>query len=172
MKKNKWLLIIIVVSIILTFGLSYAFRVTLNSYTDNNFKVEYDSTWKVVNDTNELKLKHKKTNSILHIQCKELDKTYMDISLNDLIVDVIDSIEKQNIDYKLINRMSNPTDMYESFSYLYEKDMKQALVNIYKKDNKLIVVYYEADSECYDIVLDSVDSILRTLKIYTGKKVN
>jgi len=53
MKKNKWLLIIIVVSIILTFGLSYAFRVTLNSYTDNNFKVEYDSTWKVVNDTNE-----------------------------------------------------------------------------------------------------------------------
>ena len=85
MKKNKWLLIIIVVSIILTFGLSYAFRVTLNSYTDNNFKVEYDSTWKVVNDTNELKLKHKKTNSILHIQCKELDKMYMDISLNDLI---------------------------------------------------------------------------------------
>jgi len=96
----------------------------------------------------------------------------MDISLNDLIVDVIDSIEKQNIDYKLINRMSNPTDMYESFSYLYEKDMKQALVNIYKKDNKLIVVYYEADSECYDIVLDSVDSILRTLEIYTGEKVN
>ena len=51
-------------------------------------------------------------------------------------------------------------------------DFKSWMKNIYKKDNKLIVVYYEADSECYDIVLDSVDSILRTLEIYTGEKVN
>ena len=100
-------------------------------------------------------------------------KTLSAIEKRSYVIDVLQNKAlKQNIDYKLINRMSNPTDMYESFSYLYEKDMKQALVNIYKKDNKLIVVYYEADSECYDIVLDSVDSILRTLKIYTGKKVN
>ena len=59
-----------------------------------------------------------------------------------------------------------------SFVCIDHYNGKGEWTNHNKKDNKVIVVYYEADSECYDIVLDSVDSILRTLEIYTGEKVN
>ncbi len=172
MKKNKYLIIVIIVSIILTLGLSYAFRITLKEYRNDNFRVQYDSTWKLDNDVNELKLIHKKTKSVLRIQSKELDTEYMDVSLKDIIIDIVDSIEKQNVDYKLINRKSNLDNDYESFSYLYENGMMQVLVNIYKNNNKLVIAYYEANSEYYDIVLDSVETLLNTLEIYTGTKVN
>ena len=39
---------------------------------------------------------HKKTKSILDIRCKELDSNYIDTSLSDIIVDVVESIEEQN----------------------------------------------------------------------------
>ena len=45
------------------------------------------------------------------------------------------------------------------------KDKEQVLVNVYKKGNKLVIAYYQADSEVYDIVLDSVDTILSSLEI-------
>ena len=66
----------------------------------------------------------------------------------------------------------NPSNKYESYSFLYEKGMEQVLVNIYKKDNKLVIAYYKANSEYYDIVLDSVDIILDSLEIISGEKVN
>lgn len=172
MKKRKYLLVIFILGFLLTLGISFAFRVSLKEYKDTNFKVQYDSTWKVESDNQELKLVHKQSGSIVRIQCKELDKNYMDISLSDLIVDIMYSIEEQNTGYHLIKKLDSPTEKYESYSYLYESGMKQALVHVYKKDNKLVLAYYEANSEYYDIVLDSVDTLLSSLEIYTGEKVN
>jgi hypothetical protein len=43
--------------------------------------------------------------------------------------------------------------------------MEQVLVNVYKKNDKLVIAYYQADSESYDVVLDSVDTILNSLEI-------
>ena len=37
-----------------------------------------------------------------------------------------------------------------------------------KKDNKLVIAYYSDSSEYYDIVLDSVDAMLDSLKIKSG----
>lgn len=172
MKKKKYLLFLLLIGLLVTIGVSFAFHVSLKEYKDMNFMVQYDSTWKKESEEGELKLIHKKSGSIVRIQCKELDKNYMDTSLSDLIVDIMYSIEEQNTGYQLIKKGDSPTEKYESYSYLYESGMKQALVLVYKKDNKLILTYYEADSEYYDIVLDSVDSLLNTLEIYTGEKVN
>ena len=66
----------------------------------------------------------------------------------------------------------NISEKYEGYSYLYEKGEEQVLVNIYKKDNKLVIAYYSASSEYYDIVLDSVDAMLDSLKIKSGVKDN
>lgn len=166
MKKIK---IIIVVVLLIAIGLSIFFvlkdKVGTKNYQNSNFKVSYDTTWEVKNDKDELYLIHKKTKSELKIQCKLLDSNFIDTNLRDIIDDIIYSIENQNDGYVLINRSDNVSDKYESYSYLYENNEKQVLVNLYKKDAKLIVVYYEAESKYYDIVLDSVNIILDSLEV-------
>lgn len=163
--KNKRLKIIIIlffISFIIALGVSYS--VDMKDAKEGIFTVDYDSTWRLVNK-DEFTLKHKKTGSIISIQSKILEERYVDTELKYLIQDIMYSIEEQNQDYKLINVNDKNDSNYELFSYLYEKDMEQVLVNIYKKGNKLVVAYYKADSEVYDIVLDSVDTILASLKI-------
>ncbi len=173
MKRNKIIILILcIILLVITFGVGYSIQVFTKNYENDNFIVEYDTTWKVLNSDNELKLEHKKSNAVLSIQCKVLDYNYIDTKLKDIINDIIYGIEQQNTEYKLINVEDSPSDIYESYSYLYEKDNEQVLVNVYKKDTKLIIVYYEADTKYYDIVLDSVDTILDSLEIISGEKVN
>ena len=88
----------------------------------------------------------------------------MGTSLDDLIDDIAFSIEEQNEGYKLINRTSGFNKKYDSYSYLYEKGDKQVAVDILKKDAKLIIAYYEADSKYFDIVLVSADEIFNSLE--------
>ncbi len=172
MKNMKYLIVFIIISLLMVLGISYSFKGKIKEYDSTDFKVGYDSTWKVIDKNNGLKLEHKKTDSILNIQCKILETNYIDTKLNDIISDVIYGIEIQNSDYILINRMESPSEQYDSYSYLYENNDIQALVNIYKKDNKLIIIYYEAKSDVFDIVLDSVDSILDSLEIITGEPIS
>ena len=173
-KKEKTILIVtLVVILLVTFGISRSLKIKVVDYKNENFVVNYDSTWKEIEKNNtELKLKHRKSDAILRIQAKELDSNFIDTRLEDIISDIIYSIEEQNSDYKMINIQSSPSSIYDSYSYLYEKGDMQVLINIYKKDNKLIIAFYEASNEYYDIVLDSVDIILDSLKIYAGDEVN
>lgn len=169
--KKKVLIILFILGIAVLGGFYFSYSMQIKEYGNDNFKISYDSTWKVLDNKDELFLEHKRSHSIFKVQCKILDDNYIDTPLGDLIGDIIDSVEKQNIGYQLISS-ANITDKYEAYSFLYEKNMKQALVNVYKKDTKLIIVFYEANSEYYDIVLDSVDTILDSLEIITGEKVN
>ena len=164
MKNSRFriMVILFLVGFIVALGVSYS--VTMGGVSEGKFNVEYDSTWRKVGN-NEFKLKHKKTGSILNIQSKEIEENYVDTDLKYIINDIVYSIEEQNPEYKLINFNNNVSDKYDAYSYLYEKDMKQVLVNIYKKNNKIVIAYYEADSKYYDIVLDSVDTILASLEI-------
>ncbi len=169
--KKKWLIVVLLLGLAILGGFYYSYSMQIKEYNNRNFKISYDNTWKVLDDKNVLSLEHKKSHSKVKVQCKILADNYIDTPLSDLISDIMDSIEEQNKEYELISS-ANITDKYEAYSFLYEYDMEQALVNIYKKDSKLIIVYYEANSEYYDIVLDSVDSMLDSLEIITGEKVN
>lgn len=171
MKKRLLLIIILIIGIALIGKLYQSYSISIKEYSSEDFKIDYDSTWKVKAKKEGLVLEHKKSGSIFKIQSKILDNNYIDTKLDDLITDIRSSIEKQNEDYYLIN-YENISGRYEAYSYLYEKDMQQVLVNIYKQDNKLVIVFYEAPSEYYDIVLDSVDEMLDSLEIITGEKVN
>ncbi len=166
MKREK-IIIVIVLLIAICLSIFFVIKDSIGTkdYKNSNFKVSYDTTWRVENNKDELYLVHKKTNSELKIQCKLLDSNHIDTSLKDIIDEIIFSIENQNQGYELINRQTDISDKYESYSYLYENEEKQVLVNIYKKDAKLIVAYYEAESKYYDIVLDSVNIILDSLEI-------
>lgn len=171
MKKIKYLLVVLIIIGILTLGLSYSFKVRIKEYNNNDFKIKYDTTWKITDKKMGLELEHKKSGSVISIQCKILDKSYMDTKLKDIIVDIKDSIEEQNKEYKLININNDYSFNYDSYSYLYENEEFQTLVSIYKKDNKIIFIYYEADSEYYDVVLDSAENIFSSLEIMTGELI-
>ncbi|HAB67601.1 MAG TPA: hypothetical protein DCE23_09575 [Firmicutes bacterium] len=170
----KKIIILVIICALLTLGISYSVKIKVEEYSNSDFSVSYDSTWKKEKDSNSngLYLKHKKSEAILNIQCKVLSNNYIDTKLKDIVDDIIYSIEEQNNNPQLIQRLEIVNKKYEAYSYLYEVEKEQILVNIYKKDNKVIIAYYSANSEYYDIVLDSVDTILESLDIKTGIKVN
>ena len=99
---------------------------------------------------------------------KEVEDNYIDTDLSDVIKDIVFEIESQNEDFVLIDTEDNISEEYDGYSYLYEKDNEQVLVNIYKKDSKLVIAYYSACYEYFDVVLDSVDSMLKSLEIKSG----
>lgn len=170
--KKKWLilvgvLVILTIIIVLITKSSNGFK----DVSNDDFTFTYDSTWRVISKKQRITLQHKKTKSKLNIQCLVLDDTYLDTSLQDILPDIIYGIEEQNKDYKLINTFDSPSTVYDSYSYLYEDDMDQALVNIYKKDNKVVIAYYSADSEVFDILLDSVDEIFNSIEIKVGEEI-
>ena len=158
------IVLVLLIAIVLMICWILFSRVKIKEYSNSNFRVKYDTTWKVKDSKDELYLVHKKTNSELRIQCKVLESNYIDTSLDDIIDDVIYSIEKQNEGYDLINRSSGSNNKFESYSYLYEKEDKQVAVEIYKKDAKLIIIYYEAESKYFDIVLPSADDIMNSIE--------
>ena len=172
MKKRILILIILFLGLVALGFLIFFNKSIIKDYSTKDFTIKYDNTWKIIEDNDNLKLRHKKSGSILEVQCKKLEDNYIDTKLQDIIEDVLESIEKQNEGYKLISRSEQPSNKYESYSYLYEKDNEQALVNIYKKDNKLVIIYYVSETKYYDIVLDSVDTILDSLEIITGEQIN
>ena len=158
------IVLVLLIAIVLMICWILFSRVKIKEYSNSNFRVKYDTTWKVKDSKDELYLVHKKTNSELRIQCKVLESNYIDTSLDDIIDDVIYSIEKQNEGYDLINRSSGSNNKFESYSYLYEKEDKQVAVEIYKKDAKLTIIYYEAESKYFDIVLPSADDIMNSIE--------
>lgn len=173
MKKHRNIIIfLMIIGVLTTIGVAFSLEIYTQKYECNAFVVEYDSTWKVLDKKEKLVLEHKISDSVLNIQSKQLEKNFMDISLKDIISDIVFSIEEQNKDYVLINMSSNTSDKYEAYSYLYENKTDQVLVKILKRDATLIIAYYESNSEYYDVVLDSVDTILDSIEIISGEKVN
>ena len=160
------LLFVIITVCTMTYNASIS-KIREKEYSNDNYSIKYDTTWKVINKK-ELSLEHRKSKSTFNIVVKELESNYYDTKLKDIIKDIVYDVESQNEEFKLINIEENISDKYEGFSYLYEKGNEQVLVNIYKKDNKLILAYYSASNEYFDIVLDSVDNMFNSLEIKSG----
>lgn len=173
MKKNMGILIIVFIfSVCVLISIVASIGVRHKTFSNSDFSIKYDTTWKVVEEKEGLELKHKRSKAILNIQTKVLDDNYYATDLKDIIDDILYSIEKQNSGYSLINTLESPSDKYDSYSYLYEDHSTQAMVNIYKLDSKVIIVYYEANNEYFDIVLDSVEGILDSLVINVGERIS
>ncbi len=172
MNKKIWL-IFSVVLVFLTFVIVIFFHKNIQTkeVVTEDFQFTYDTTWKIKKGERGVTLQHKKTKSKINIQSLVLDSQYIDVDLDSIIQDITYGIEEQNEGYELINTLEAPSDIYDSYSYLYEKDMEQALVNVYKKDNKVVIAYFSADSEVFDILLDSVDEIFRSIELKVGEEI-
>ncbi len=171
MKNLKYLIIILLISFVIIIGISYSTKNKINSYDNDNINFSYDSTWQLKKATNEVKLIHQKSQSTINIQEKNLEKNYMDTKLSEIVEDLINSIENQNPEYKLINKEILNNLPFEAYSYLYENDKEQVLVYIFKKNEKLVFISYIAENKYFDIILDSVDNIIASFKIKTGIEI-
>ena len=173
MKNKKGVVFILLAIVIIISVIMFLLNndVKIKEYSNDDIELVYDSTWKLV-CKNSLELKHRKSKSTFKVVSKDLESNYYDTSLNDMIKDIVYDVQTQNKGFILIDTEENISEKYEGYSYLYEKDEEQVLVNIYKKDNKLVIAYYSASSEYYDIVLDSVDAMLDSLEIKSGVQDN
>lgn len=167
--KEKWKIILFIIVLILSLLIVILYfnskKVEIKNYQNDYYKIKYDTTWNLKND----KLEHKKSKSRIKVNYKVLDQSYIDIELKDIINDLLYSIEKQNKDYEKImqKKIDNP---YEGYQVLYEDNDVQSLVTIYKKDNVLLFITFNADSEYFDILIDNVETILNSVEIYSGER--
>ena len=139
-------------------------------YKNDYYSFVYDTTWKVKDNKDIIVLNHNNKNSKITITRKELDTYLIDVSLEDMISDIIYEVEKQNEDYKLINKQYN--EKYNRYELLYENDTEECLVYILKKDNVLVFMYYNSLLKYFDITLDAFDSLSNDIYIVNGERLD
>lgn len=175
-KNNKIVIIsaasvlLLGVCIMLLVGL-FVNHSSIKRINNENYAIQYDKTWKIKEKKeNSIVLKHS-SGSKVTIQIAELADEYRYSSIDDLIDEVIYSVQKQNSNYKLISKNEDKLTKYKYKGYklLYENDKEQAMLCLYKKSDKLITIRYEADDRYFDILLDSVHYIIYNLNVKDKK---
>jgi len=122
----------------------------------------YDDSWCVKKKSESLiRLEHR-SSSIIKIEMVDLVGEYKYLTIDELIDEVSYRILKDNDKYKLISKMEDSFTKNRDNGYkmLYENKDKQVMVVTYKRGDKLIIISYEADSNYFDILLDSVQNII------------
>lgn len=153
-------LFIIIVGIIL-FSLIGS-KPEAKTYESNYYIVKYDKGWSLKQKSKDkLILKHGNEAKI-NVEIIELNNELKYLSIEDLIDEIIYNIRKQNSSYKLISKEETTISKYEFMGYklLFENESSQVVTSLYKKGDKIIVFYYEAKNDYFDILLDSVNNII------------
>ena len=138
----------------------------IRKYENDYLSFNYDSTWNLdVSEENFIALTNK-TNSIVNIKISDLNTKDLNNSIEIISDEVRFDIENQNTEYKLLNEeKTNITkNMYEAYKLLYEDGENQNMVIIIRNDNNLYILNYISNNETFDIVLDSFQTILGSLK--------
>ena len=169
--KDKWKVLVFVLVLLILLLISYLIfkkvSFSKNEYKGTYYKVVYDDTWKSKVKNDELTLTHKKNKGTIRVYHKVLADDMIDVELEDIISDILSSLTEQNKNYKMISKVHN-IEKFDSYQVMYEHGNDESLVSIYKQDNILIFIVYNNTSDYFDIALDSVDSILDSLEIYSG----
>ena len=170
-KKKKVLIslsIVFVVSIVIIILWIFLFKKStyIRTYKDETFSFKYDTTWKITQEKdNIISLTHK-TKSIIDIKISALPTNYINNDISIVVDEVKFDIEKQNVGYKLLKEEKSiiSENKYEAYKLLYEGEDSQSLIVVIKNDNCLFVINYISKNEFFDILLDSFQLVLGSLK--------
>lgn len=162
-KKVIIISIIFFLTIIISLLIYNTNKIKIKNYENEYYSLKYDTTWKLKKDNNAFILEHKKSKGKLTIKTKILDDYYIDTELSNIIDDILADIIDQNKDYNLISMYENQI-LDNSRSYLFENQDEQVLVHICKRNQLLLITYYENSTNYYDIVLDSVETIINSIE--------
>ena len=163
------ILILVIVGILIYFIYGYFNnRNQINEFSNNNYSFQYDCTWKIdKNNEMETSLIHKKSKSKLEIKTNELEDELQYKNIDEVFDSLLYNIQKQNNNYKLIYKEQTTitNQDIEGYKILFETDENQASIYIYKQGNRLVTFTYEATYEYFDILLDSVNSIIDSFNL-------
>lgn len=139
----------------------------LKEYNTDTYTIKYDKSWKIKDKSETtINLKHS-SKSKINIEVMTLEEEYKYLESEDIIEELLYNIGLENKDYKLLQKkQSNITkNNYDGYKVLYEDDQSQVMVVIAKKSDKVMLFTYEATNEYFDILLDSVQSIIYNFDI-------
>ena len=171
MKKfiEKKIIIIFIVMMIIFFIAILLFIILNKNKTNiyeinkNNFSLKYDNTWKIEKEEeNEINFIHKKSGSKFNIKINEIEEEYQYKTLDEISDSLLYNIREQNPNYRLIQDEKTviTKNNFEAYKLLFETDNSQAEICYYKQENRIVMFTYEATFEYFDILLDSVNSII------------
>ena len=171
-KKNKLLvntaaIVFVVGLVILTLITIISNNGKLKEYSTDAYAVKYDKNWKRRKTTKTtIEFKHR-SKSKINIEIMSLEEEYKYLESEDLIDELLYSIGLENKEYKLLQKkQSNITrNNYDGYKVLYENKDSQVMAVIAKKSDKVMLFTYEAKNEYFDILLDSVQSIIYNFDI-------
>lgn len=162
-------LIIICVEILIYFIYGYfSNKNKIHEISNNNYSFQYDKTWKIDKSSEmETSLIHKKSKSKLKIKINELEDELQYKTIDEIFDSLLYNIQKQNNNYKLIYKEQTKitNQDIDGYKMLFETDENQAAIYIYKQGNRLVTFTYEATYEYFDILLDSINSIIYSFNL-------
>lgn len=177
MKKDFKQYKVLMISVVIVVFLGLVCFMIINMFFKNgsivkdvnkkNYSFQYNKSWNVVKlGDNDVILKHNNDGKII-IQFSDIINKYDYLTIDEIIDETLYSIEKQNLNYKLLykDNVTFTKDKYRGYKLLFENKNNQLMVVLFKKGNKLIMVSYEANNNYFDILLDSVNSIIYSLDI-------
>ena len=154
---------ILIVGLLILFVVLSLFNPTeIKEYKNDKYAFKYDTSWKIKEKKDEsIKLVHNKDSEI-NIQIVSLEEEYKYSTSDDILDELLFSLEKQNSSYKLLSKEKDLITKYkyDGYKLLYENEERQVLVIMGKKADKVLLVIYEATNEYFDILLDSVQNIV------------
>ena len=131
------------------------------------YSLQYDSTWRLVHKKKNKTMLQHNSGSLITFQIVELADEYRYLSIDEIVDEILYNIQKQNNSYHLLFQEKDEITKYyfDGYKLLYENDDRQVMIYVYKKSNQLISVKYEAKSHYFDMLLDSVNTIVYNLNV-------
>lgn len=139
----------------------------IRKYENDDFGITYEKNWSVEKkDKSSVTFKHK-SNSKYVIKLIDLEGEHRRDELSVIIEDVLVQVEKDNPNYRLVNKEQTTIskNAYEAYRYLYENDDLQSMITICKKNDKVFIINYIAEHVKFDILLDSVEEMTWNFEI-------
>ncbi len=156
------LTIVVIIGLIIILLLNHGNKISLVDFTNESFAVKHNSSWNIVSkSTEKIEFKHS-SNSYFKIEILNLtdDSNYK--SLDELYSDTLQNLVNMNTEYTVIGKeyTTVTNKSLEGYKVLLQKDDHQVLSVFVKDSEKLILFTYEADNSYFDILLDSVQSMI------------
>ncbi len=170
-KKYKVILIgtfvLFIFILILLFCIFFLNKHEMKDFSNAIYSLQYDNTWKLKAKEEDTALLTHGKNAKVKIDIQTLDESnrYNDIST--FVNDVKNMIQKNNQTYQLIYQNQDVVTKrdLDGYTLLYEGEDSQSYVVLSKYNDKLFTIFYEANNDEFDILLDSVDTIVDSFSI-------
>lgn len=155
--KTRLLIVIVLIALSSVFVLLTVLDDGFRRYDNDIYKITYEKNWKVTKKGKDSTLTHKSGCEYV-VKVIDLSDEFRRSPLDELIDDILEQVEKDNPNYKLVNKEKTNIgkDAYEAYQFLYETDDFQSMITICKRNDRAYIINYIASIDKFDIILDSV----------------